>query len=165
MIKKGIFAVIGIAAFSLVGSTSQDAVAGSHVFAPPIGSCVKATASGSIVYGWEGFLNVSATENLYIDCGVPYTTRDTEQRVVIAQVNDQSTTRKVSCSMKAFTLNGVEVFNGGTKDSADTNAPTGVASLAWIIPDGAGALSTYVSCNIPPEQSTPSGLLGVISAS
>ena len=165
MFKKSICSILGLLAFSLVGGSSHEAMAGSHVFAPPIGSCVKSTGTGTIAYAWEGFLNIHASESMAIDCGVPYTIRDnTEERVVIAQVNDQSTVKKVTCTMQAFSVQGNLMYSGGSKASADTNSAIGVASLAWIMPSGLGLVDAYVSCIIPPEQSTPSGLLGVISA-
>lgn len=165
MKKKGKLGILVLATFALVGTGGGDAVAGSHTFAPPVGTCVKANASGTIFYGWEGFLNIHASQTMFIDCGVPFTINgDVEERVVIAQVNDQSTVGKVSCEMRAFDLFGNELWGGGQKHSGDTNALTGVASLTWILPQGLGLVDAYVSCSLPPEQSAPSGLFGLITA-
>lgn len=166
MMKKGKLGILGLATFALVGTGGGDAVAGSHTFAPPVGTCVKTTARGAIVYGWEGFYNVHASEGMDIDCGVPFTINsdDVEQRVVMAQVSDQSTVAKVSCHMRAFDMVGNQVWEGGSRQSGATNASTGVSSLTWLLPEGLDMVDAYVSCTLPPQQSTASALFGLITA-
>lgn len=168
MIKqKCTLAIFGLAAFGLVGGTSTEAAADVSL-STPIGSCVKSTSTGTIFYDWKGFMNLHASQSMSVDCGLQYWAQGSSGnvRVVAAQVEDRSTSKRIDCRMRIHDMFGRELWNGGTKFSGTNNNETGVFGMNWTAPSAITDVGNpYVTCTIPAHTTTsPSGVLGFVSA-
>lgn len=148
MTRATLSAVFGVVAVAFCAS--GDARADISVYAIGSAACVKGGANGEAYYPWAGLYNNSTTQEMFVECSVPYTFntssgggKDTRVRLVNLNVDDRSTALNISCDMRLMSLGGDIVESGG----ALTTSGTGEKPLTWFV--NSNFTFPYASCTLP----------------
>jgi hypothetical protein len=143
--KLGFLVVLGTVLFS-----SGDLHANISAYAIGVASCVRGSTTGELTYPWKGVYNNSTTQEVSIDCSLPFTYNsasdggnDTHVASVFINVDDRSTTLDIHCEMRLMDLGGDIVESGG----GFSTTGTGEQPLSWFV--NSFFTIPYVSCVIP----------------
>src|SRR3954470_20017401 len=86
-----------------------------------LSACKQAPGTGTLDLGWDGLYNSSTTQDMYLDCSMPFShdsdARDPNLFQVQLYYTDNSTAEQVDCSMQIRDWDGTLLETGARKKS------------------------------------------------